>query len=271
MPGGAMANVNRRRGTAGKAGPGPYAFDIPGDPKRATGSRPDATNARPRPTIGSLISKTYLARVESLAEIVRQIVEDLSAGRRGKRSKTLAFYRDFDRRLAAWRSTIAATTIPAPDGARRIDSLAGAKLYRDAEEAVLVACLPQMIPPNGFSYRQGGLRAKVACASERSLALLVDAPQEKRSLPTILSALQQRILAALDGKSLSKDGLARACSIDASKLYRPGKPSGLDALLRNGDVAKRPGKSGYYRVDAPPPEAIPPGNQSATNRPPIGH
>lgn len=265
-----MAHGDRRRGTAGKAGPGPYAFDIPGDPNRATRSRPGATNARPRPTTGSLISKTYLARVESLAASVRLVVDDLSAAGRGKRSKTLAIYRDFDRRLAAWRSTIAATTIPAPDGARRIDSVAGAKLYRDAEESVL-ACLPQMIPPNGFSYRQGGLRAKVACASERFLALLADAPQEKRSHPPILSALQQRILAALDGKSLSKDGLARACSIDASKLYRTGKPSGLDALLRRGDVAKRPGKSGYYRVDAPPPEAIAPGNSSATNRPPIGH
>jgi hypothetical protein len=69
----------------------------------------------------------------------------------------------------------------------------------------------------------------------------------------ILTPLQSSILRSLDRKALKKEKLAEACELkDGSRLYRQG---GIHELRDAGLVAHRDGV-GYYRPDAPPPNAV---------------
>jgi len=70
--------------------------------------------------------------------------------------------------------------------------------------------------------------------------------------PFLPDPVQKLILEALDGKALKKEGLAEACAVDPSRLYKSGR---LEELKRLGMVHHRKGV-GYYRPDAPPPEAV---------------
>jgi hypothetical protein len=77
----------------------------------------------------------------------------------------------------------------------------------------------------------------------------------------LLDDVQRDILSALDGKAMKVEALARAVAGgDTSRLYqRSGSktPGRLDELKRTGLIAYSR-KIGYFRPDAPPPEAIPP-------------
>ena len=68
--------------------------------------------------------------------------------------------------------------------------------------------------------------------------------------PFVAGPLQQRILTALDGKSLTMDGLAGKVSEgDSSRLY---KKNGIKELRTLGKVKHKTGL-GFYRPDKPPP------------------
>ena len=73
-----------------------------------------------------------------------------------------------------------------------------------------------------------------------------------RTQPLVLTSLQKSILEALNGKALNKDDLGRACKVDPSLFYRPG---GIKELRDRHKVEHKHGV-GYYRPDAPPPDAI---------------
>jgi hypothetical protein len=78
-------------------------------------------------------------------------------------------------------------------------------------------------------------------------------------VPTLL---QTNILAALNGRALKKDPLAKeTCKGEGSRLYRKG---GLKELIDEGLVIHRHG-IGYYRPDAPPPNAIPLDSREGAN------
>ena len=59
---------------------------------------------------------------------------------------------------------------------------------------------------------------------------------------------QKAILAALDGRGMTKEKLAAELKIDPGQLYRPG---GINELIESGRVKKKR-QIGYYRPDAPP-------------------
>ena len=65
----------------------------------------------------------------------------------------------------------------------------------------------------------------------------------------MLTPLQQRIRAALDGHALKKQPLANVVSAgEGTRLYKRG---GIKELVAAGLVARAKG-IGYYRPDAPP-------------------
>ena len=71
---------------------------------------------------------------------------------------------------------------------------------------------------------------------------------------TPLTSLQKGILKALKGMALKKEVLAKACSVDPSRLYRPGGIRELRSL----HVVEHKEGVGYYRPDEPPPDSITP-------------
>jgi len=78
-------------------------------------------------------------------------------------------------------------------------------------------------------------------------------PKTAAGASMVLTPLQQKIMAALDGKSLKKQPLANVvCEGEGSRLYRPG---GINELKAAGLVAHAKGV-GYFRRDAAPPGLI---------------
>jgi len=77
-----------------------------------------------------------------------------------------------------------------------------------------------------------------------------------RPEPKMLTGLQVGIMKALKNRALTKKALANeVAGGDGSRLYKPG---GLPELRKDGLVDHMSGL-GYYRPDAPPPDAVAPG------------
>ncbi len=85
-------------------------------------------------------------------------------------------------------------------------------------------------------------------ALERSLP---PTPEEPRFVPT---DMQQRILAALNGRSLRTDALAAKVNVNRRTLFKD--PGGLGELVEEGLVAHHK-RVGYWHPDAPPPDLPP--------------
>jgi hypothetical protein len=75
-------------------------------------------------------------------------------------------------------------------------------------------------------------------------------PSAGAATPFIASELQERILAALEGKALTLDALVARLDIDRSTLYR----DGIKELRARGLIANHRRLGGYYRRDALPPK-----------------
>lgn len=71
--------------------------------------------------------------------------------------------------------------------------------------------------------------------------------------PFVLTRLQEDILAALDGRAMTKQPLAdAACGSEGSRLYKSG---GIKELMSR-DLVKNKRGVGYYRPNSPPPSAV---------------
>ena len=120
--------------------------------------------------------------------------------------------------------------------------------------------LPRIVAFNG-RIQEGLCRLQQEAPKGRALVLrgktkrpASATPERTTSCnPFVPTPLQQSILNALDGKALKKQCLADAiCAGEASRLYRPG---GIKELKDIGKVQHKYGV-GYYRPDAPPPNAL---------------
>ena len=89
-----------------------------------------------------------------------------------------------------------------------------------------------------------------------SRELSSSSPQQESARQSVFvpSLLQKAILKALDGKALPTKALAIACKCDEPELFKPGGIKELMAPEVNLVAHKE--TVGYYRPDAPPPEAI---------------
>jgi len=95
-----------------------------------------------------------------------------------------------------------------------------------------------------------------AAGACRFLADTIEGHEEQPKPPPdgplfVANNFQLQILAALDGRAMTKDMLAgEVCEGEGSRLYKSG---GINELKEAGLVINKP-RLGYYRPDAPPPE-----------------